>query len=269
MTTNTITHTVTFCASPKEVYDALMDPKKHSEITGYGAEIERKPGGRFIQYGGGHWGTLIEFRENEKIVQFWHAKNWPEGHFSEAIFTLTPLANGRRTELTLVQTGVPEDHFAETDKGWRKLYWTKMADYFREEKAAVVKRFVEEVRTKGNFDLADELFAPDFVLHRAGVIEPIGPEGPKEDGKALLEAFSELQIRAEDTIVEGDRVVQRQMITAIHTGAFSCIEATGRKVCWTENNIYRIEDSKIAEAWAESSLNDLVAQLTSKEVRAA
>jgi uncharacterized protein YndB with AHSA1/START domain len=218
MTTRTITHEITFSATPREVYEALLDPLKHSKITGASAVIERMPGGRFVQNGGGHWGTLLEFKQDVKIVQSWHAKNWPESHFSVVTFTLAPLADGRRTQLSLVQIGVPEKHFDEVNTGWQKFYWTKMAAYFREEKVAVVRRFVNEVKNKGNLDVIDELFAPDFVIHREGTLVPRGPAAPKEV---------------------------------------------------TKNNIYRIKDSKIAETWTETSLNDILARLTSKQAMAA
>lgn len=60
MITKTITHEVTFSASQHEVYEALIDPEKQSSLTGAPAEIERKPGGGFVQYNGGHGGALIE-----------------------------------------------------------------------------------------------------------------------------------------------------------------------------------------------------------------
>lgn len=272
MKTRTIIHEVTFSASPGEVYEVLMDPVKHRNMTGKPAEMDRRPGGRFVQNGGGHWGTLLGFDQDRKIVQAWRGNNWPEGHFSEVIFTLAALADNRRTQLSLVQTGVPEDHFDEVNKGWQKFYWTKMAAYFRNEKVAVVQRFVDEVKTKGNLDAANELFAPDFVIHRpgaAGIIVPVGPTGPKEVAHTLFAAFSDLHVDVEDTIVEGDRVVQRHCISAVHTGEFRGVPATGRKVCWTENNIYRIREGKIAETWTETNLHDLMTQLTIKQSKAA
>jgi len=270
MKTRIITQEVTFSASPREVYEALMDPAKHSAFTGAPAEIEKKPGGKFVQNNGGHWGALIEFEQDKRIDQSWHARNWPEGHYSVVAVTLAPLAAGRRTQLSLVHTGVPEDHFDEVSNGWQKFYWTKMAAYFRNEKAVVVRRFVEEVVNQGNLDIVNELFTPGFVLHRAGsTLLPIGPAGPKEIGRALVAAFSERCVAVEDTIVEDDRVVERHAISAVHTGTFNNVPATGRKVCWTENNIYRIQDNRIAEAWTETSLHDLMAQITFKQAKAA
>jgi predicted ester cyclase len=128
---------------------------------------------------------------------------------------------------------------------------------------------VEEFKNKANLDIVDELFTPDFVLHLPGVTMPPGPAGQKEVGKAIFAAFSDVKVVVEDTIVEGDRVVERHRARAVHTGEFNGIPATNRKVYWTENHIYRIQDGKIAETWSEMSLHDLMAQITSKQAMAA
>ena len=58
-----------------------------------------------------------------------------------------------------------------------------------------------------------------------------------------------------------DRVVERHTARAVHKGEFQGIPATGKKVFWTENHIYRIVDGKIAETWSEPSFHDLLAQI--------
>ena len=269
MTTRTIVHDVTFSASPKEVFEVLMDPVKHSRATGSPAEIDRRAGGRFVQNGGGHWGTTIEIREPERIVQSWHARNWPEGIYSEVTFTLMALADGRRTLLSLVHSGVPEDHFDEVNAGWQKFYWTRMAAFFRYEKVVLVRRFVEEVQNGKDLEIADELVTPDCVIHLPGMLLPIGPAGPKAAARAILSSFSEMKITAEDTIVEDDRVAERACVCAVHTGKFNGIPATGRTVSWTTNQIFRIEDGKIAEAWPGMGSAELMAQITAPAAKAA
>jgi predicted ester cyclase/uncharacterized protein YndB with AHSA1/START domain len=268
MKTRTITQVVTFSASPREVFEALMDPAKHSKFTGLPAMIDRKPGGRFA-YGEILRGNVLELKQDERIVLSWRENDWPQSYYSMVTCTLAPLADGRRTQLSLVHTGVPEDRFDEINEGWQIYYWTKMAAYFRDEKIAVVRRFVDEVKNKRSLDIIDELFAPDFVFHKPGTILPVGPAGPKEAVRALFAAFSKICVSVEETIVEGDRVVERDAVSAVHTGEFNGVPATGRQVCWTENNIYRIKDGKIAETWTETSLHDLIAQLTAKESKAA
>jgi predicted ester cyclase len=56
-------------------------------------------------------------------------------------------------------------------------------------------------------------------------------------------------------------VVERHRAEAIHTGEFNGMPATGRKVHWTENHIYRMVKGKIAETWSEVSFHDLMTQI--------
>ncbi len=123
--------------------------------------IERKAGCGFF-YGEVLSGEIIELKQDERIVLFWRTEDWPKGYYSKVTYPLNPLTDGRRTKLSLVQTGVPEDTFDDINHGWRNVYWTKMADYFRDESAALVRRFIEEFKKKANPDTVDELFMPDF-----------------------------------------------------------------------------------------------------------
>jgi uncharacterized protein YndB with AHSA1/START domain/ketosteroid isomerase-like protein len=261
--TRIVAHEVTLSASPAEVFEALMDSAQHTKFTGAPAQIDRKPCGVFSLYGGQLTGKTLELEPNRLIVQAWRAENWPKGHYSQVTFTLEPVDNGRQTQLSLMQTGVPADKFEDINQGWRKYYWSKMAPYFRAEKVTVVRRFMEEFKNRENLDIVDEVMTPDFVLHLPGKKLPPGPGSQKAVGKAIFDAFSEVHVTANDTIVEGDRVVERHTAHAVHSGAFEGVPATGKKVFWTENHIYRLKDGRIAEAWSEISFHDLMAQITS------
>ena len=50
MKTKTLQQTVTFKASPRQVYDMLMDSKKHQSLSGQPAKISRKVGGKFTAW---------------------------------------------------------------------------------------------------------------------------------------------------------------------------------------------------------------------------
>lgn len=262
MKTRTITQAAVFSASPEEVFEALIDEKKHAVFTGAPAHIERKAGGTFTCYGDQLEGKTVELESNARIVQQWRSIKWPKGHYSIATFSLTSLSEGRRTLLSFTQSGVPADYFNEITNGWHIYYWTKLADYLREEKVAIVRRFMEEFKNRANLDIVFELFTPDFQLHLPGAVLPPGPESQKQIGKSVFAAFSGVQVTINDTIVEGDRVVERHTARARHTGTFNGIPATGRDVFWTENHIYRLRNGKIAEAWSELSFHDLIAQIT-------
>src|SRR5262249_10210959 len=47
----TLQQTITFKASPQEVYDMLMDSKRHRSLSGETAKISKKVGGKFTAWG--------------------------------------------------------------------------------------------------------------------------------------------------------------------------------------------------------------------------
>ena len=75
----TIRQSVTFNATPHDVYEALMDSTKHAEFTGDEAAISRVVGGPVMAYGGYITGKNLELAPDEKIVQTWRASDWPAG----------------------------------------------------------------------------------------------------------------------------------------------------------------------------------------------
>ncbi len=120
----TIRQTVTFKAQPHAVYEALMDSKKHAQFTGEPARMSRKVGGKFTAYGESLSGTNLELAPDRRIVQSWRSEDWPEGHYSRATFTLTPVPGG--TRLTFYQSNVPDDQYADIKQGWIDYYWKPM-----------------------------------------------------------------------------------------------------------------------------------------------
>jgi len=126
MKTKTISQTVTFKATPHEVYEIIMDSKKHSELTGSKAQITKKVGDRFSIYDGDIEGVNLELVPDQKIVQSWRYGDWPEGHYSEATFLLEEIKGG--TQLTFTQTGVPEEHYDDIAQGWHDYYWESMKE---------------------------------------------------------------------------------------------------------------------------------------------
>ncbi len=128
MKTKTIRQSVKFKATPHDVYEALMDSRKHAKFTGAKAAIGRKVGDRFTAYDGWITGINLELVPDRKIVQKWRGGDWPEGHYSTATFLLKELA--KLTELKFTQTEVPEDQFESISSGWFEHYWDKMKVFF-------------------------------------------------------------------------------------------------------------------------------------------
>ena len=92
--TKQIRHMVRFNATPRAIYRALMDSKKHAAFTGAPAKIDPKVGGRFAAWGQHLCGVNVELIKNKRIVQAWRAQNWPAGHYSIATFELKAAHGG-------------------------------------------------------------------------------------------------------------------------------------------------------------------------------
>lgn len=120
----TIRQTVTFRASPHDVYEALMDSTKHAAFTGGLAKISRTAGGRFSVFGGDISGKNIKVLVDKTIIQSWRIKGWPRGHTSTVTFSLAKTKDG--TRLTLTHVGVPREDADSVSKGWKDYYWIPM-----------------------------------------------------------------------------------------------------------------------------------------------
>ena len=120
----TIRQTVNFIASRHEVYELLMDAKKHAELTGSDVKLSRKAGDKFSIYGGEIEGVNLELVPDAKIVQSWRYSDWPKGHYSRAAFSLKDVEGG--TRLTFIQEHVPDEHYEDIKQGWRDNYWNPM-----------------------------------------------------------------------------------------------------------------------------------------------
>ena len=111
-------------ATPHEIYEMLLDSKKHSRFSGDKARISRKIGGKFTAYGGWIEGKNVKLIKDKEIVQTWRGADWPKEHYSIVKFMLKK--SGNRTKLMFLQTGVPEDKYKDISDGWKEHYWEKM-----------------------------------------------------------------------------------------------------------------------------------------------
>jgi ketosteroid isomerase-like protein len=98
-----------------------------------------------------------------------------------------------------------------------------------EDNKRLVSRALEEIYTRGDLDLANELVHPDFVDHEPAHPElPTGPESVKQTVRRLQGAFGELRFEIEDEIAEGDKVVQLVTMSGRHTGPLMAVRQVHR-----------------------------------------
>ena len=126
--TKTLRQTVSFNASPRQVYEILMDSRKHQALSGVRARISRKVGGRFTAWNGHISGINLVLQPARKIVQAWRARDWWADHYSIVTFDLHEVDGG--TELRFTQIGVPPHRFDGHSRGWIETYWQPMEELF-------------------------------------------------------------------------------------------------------------------------------------------
>ena len=130
----------------------------------------------------------------------------------------------------------------------------------------LARRALEEIYAQGNLELADELVHPDFQDHETAHPErPDGPEGVKQTVKSLHSTFRDLRFEVEDEIAEGDKVVQRVVMSGRHAGPLMGREATGKKFAVRHIYIWRIADDKIVDHWGSRDDLGLLTQLELRE----
>lgn len=130
-----------------------------------------------------------------------------------------------------------------------------------ENNKAIIRLQHEEVWSKGNLKLVDEIYASDFVCHFIVGPEWQGQEGIKQQVTEHRTSFPDWNEQIEDIIAEGDRVVTRWTAQGTHKGEFQGIPPTGKQIVIAEVAIYRIADNKIVEQWGFPDIQGLIRQL--------
>ena len=130
-----------------------------------------------------------------------------------------------------------------------------------QENKVSASRFLEEVVNRGNVAVIDELSGANFVDHQAPPGVPPNKEGIKIFIAMFRAAFPDLHYTLDDSIAEGDRVVQRTTAHGTMKGDFMGMPASGKSATWSEIHITRFENGKAVEHWAVVDQLGMLAQL--------
>ena len=116
---------------------------------------------------------------------------------------------------------------------------------------AIARRWSEELWSRGNLAVADEIIAPDYERHDPGDPFPAkGPEDVKRIVQMLRSMLPDFHIEVEAMIAEGDFVVSRYTATATDTVGYMGMPATGKAIRTPAIQIFRFSNGKIVESWA-------------------
>src|ERR1043166_9628638 len=129
----------------------------------------------------------------------------------------------------------------------------------QEQNKALAKRAFEELLSKGKFELAEQLYAKDFVNH--GIHRNASLEEDQAALKGWHQAFPDLAIVPEKLIAEDDLVTIYWIARGTNTGTGNGLPATGKKAELAGITIWRIVAGKIKEEWSAFDQLSMMQQL--------
>src|SRR5215471_4753037 len=117
---------------------------------------------------------------------------------------------------------------------------------------AVAMRVFDEIFNQGKFQVADEIYAPDFQNH--GLHQTIDLKTDQEWVHAEKKAFPDLRMSVLEMVAEGDKVAVLWTFQGTHTGSgYEGLPPTGARVEVRGITIWRIVDGRIVEEWSSFS----------------
>ena len=123
-----------------------------------------------------------------------------------------------------------------------------------------VRQLFEQVWNRGRLELLETIAVEELVLH-AGRNAVSGRTTLRTIIGDFLTGFPDVKHRIEDLVIEGDRVVTRWRGVGHHRGSYDGIAPTGREIDYTGITIFRIAEGRIAEAWVNAEMAELLASL--------
>jgi predicted ester cyclase len=123
----------------------------------------------------------------------------------------------------------------------------------QEQNKAIARRVFEEIFNQGKFQVADEIYAPDFVNH--GLHANADLQVDQAAVHFEKQACPDLKITYGPMVAEGDLVSVLWVFRGTDSARVGWVPATGAKIEVKGITIWRIEDGRIRDEW--TSMNEL------------
>ena len=127
---------------------------------------------------------------------------------------------------------------------------------------AVARRVFEEILNQGRFEVANEIYAPDFRNH--GIHRDADLQEDQAAARWEKALCPDLRMTANMMVAEGDLVTVLWTAHGTNTGRAGFFPATGVKIEERGITIWRIVDGKIRDEWTSFDLLRVVRQFASQ-----
>ena len=124
--------------------------------------------------------------------------------------------------------------------------------------AALLDRYVAAVNAHDTSSFPD-LFTESYIQHSGR--SPSGLAAQIETFRRIIASMPDVQMRVEDRIIAGDKVVARNTYSATHTQPIRGIPPTGKAFTFRTIDIWRVENGKFAEHWDLTDTAEVLRQL--------
>jgi len=129
-----------------------------------------------------------------------------------------------------------------------------------ERNRATVAYFLEQTHS-GHFAAVDETVAEGIVTHGFPCHSPQSRAQYKAFFEGFNAAFSNMEYRTLALVADETHVAARFFVGVDHTGEFNGIAPTGKRVEFTGQAIYRLENGLIAETWLQLDAVSFLGQI--------
>lgn len=123
----------------------------------------------------------------------------------------------------------------------------------------VFRRLIEEGFNKGNLQVLDECFPPDYIEHQFDL--PSTREEFKGSIRFLRETFAPFSLTIEDMVTDGDTVWARMTGRGTDSKGFMGRPPSGKSFEITVIDVCRFENGQIVEHWGVPDRFHQLAQL--------
>jgi steroid delta-isomerase-like uncharacterized protein len=127
---------------------------------------------------------------------------------------------------------------------------------------AIARRVLEEILSQGKFQVADEIYAKDFVNH--GLHRNVDLQVDQAAARWEKKHLPDLKITVDLMVAEGDLVTVMWTLHGANSVPIGSLPATGVRIEERGITVWRIVDGKIRDEWTSFDQLNIVRQIVSQ-----